>query len=370
MYDLSVVIPAWNRSALLHCLLESLFQAREAYKYGDTEVIVVDSSEGEEKERIRNSCKQFETIYLEGPDSVRKKRNKGIIEAKNPIIVFMDSDVTVAEDVLNLHIETYIESGDENLGGTFGVTEFVGEDSFFWKIVQYTTFVDSFSFAKRFPYQNWTIGNNVTFRKSVLQEIHMFEEAFPFKLGGDDLDMSYRVIKAGYKIKSVPSAVTFHSRETWNHVSAIKDRAKRWGSMEYYLSQRHPEIFIHFGPKTEWVLLVVFLLSGISSLATWNWNYIAGGILCIVLSFIGIFLMDAKLTGKKNIFLYGIAKWFEARYYFYHIVECLKHKSLDGFYKTMSFSYYQTKAMLVRERQKAWILIGAVFAGGLLASLL
>lgn len=38
MYDLSIVIPAWNRSALLNRLLESLFAARKAYKYGDTEV--------------------------------------------------------------------------------------------------------------------------------------------------------------------------------------------------------------------------------------------------------------------------------------------------------------------------------------------
>ena len=304
MYNLSIVIPAWNRSALLCQLLESLFQARKAYKYGDTEVIVVDSSEGAEKEKIIKGCEEFDAHYLEGPDSVRKKRNRGIIESRNPIIVFMDSDVTVGEDILNLHAETYMESEDERLGGTFGVTEFVGRDSFFWRIIQYTTFVDSFSFAKRFPYQNWTIGNNVTFRKSVLEEIHMFEEAFPFKLGGDDLDMSYRVTKAGYRIKSVPEAVTFHSRETWNHLSAIKDRTKRWGSMEYYLSRRHPEIFISFGPKAEWVLTVIFLLSGIVSLLTLNWKYIAGGMLCGGLAFLGIFLLDAKFTGKKNILLY------------------------------------------------------------------
>ena len=51
-------------------------------------------------------------------------------------------------------------------------------------------------------------------------------------------------------------------------------------------------------------------------------------------------------------------------------MECLKHKSLDGFYKTMSFSYDQTRAMLIRESRKAWILIGAVFISGILAALL
>lgn len=54
-----------------------------------------------------------------------------------------------------------------------------------------------------------TIGNNVSFKKSVLEEIGMFEENFPFKLGGDDLDMTYRVTKAGYMIGSAPNAVTY-----------------------------------------------------------------------------------------------------------------------------------------------------------------
>ena len=53
--NISVVIPTWNRSNLVDRLLESLMAARNRYKYGDTEVLIVDSSQGSEKEQIVNS---------------------------------------------------------------------------------------------------------------------------------------------------------------------------------------------------------------------------------------------------------------------------------------------------------------------------
>ncbi len=364
-YDLSIVIPTWNRSKLLDSLLKSLFAARKAYLYGETEVVIVDSSAGSEKENIQNSCNIYDARYMEGPDSVRKKRNMGIVASRFPIIVFFDSDVTVDEDILNLHVQTYIDSNDKQLGGTFGVTEFVGEDSFVWKIVLYSTFVDSFSFAKRFPYQSWTIGNNVSFRKSVLEEVNMFEEAFPFKLGGDDLDMSYRVTKAGYRIKSVPKAITWHSKETWSNIRAINDRSKRWGSMEYYLSRRHPEIFITSGLKTELLWTVIFIISLLFTIFFHTYRFILGDILFMFLSFMGIFFMDTKNSSKCNVIFYGLAKWFEARYYFFHIIEGIKNGTFDGVHKTMSFSYYQTRAMLIRESRKVWILLISLVLSGL-----
>ena len=57
--DLSIVIPTWNRSKLLDRLLQSLYIARKTYKYGKTEVLIVDSSQGEEKEMIQRSCEQY-----------------------------------------------------------------------------------------------------------------------------------------------------------------------------------------------------------------------------------------------------------------------------------------------------------------------
>ena len=47
--DFSIVIPTWNRSHLLDALLKSLYEERQRFTGGNTEVIVVDSSEDTEK---------------------------------------------------------------------------------------------------------------------------------------------------------------------------------------------------------------------------------------------------------------------------------------------------------------------------------
>ena len=233
-YDMSVVIPTFNRAYLLEKLLESLYADRENYKYGKTEVIVIDSSKGEELQKIKEACKRYDARYLEGTDSVRQKRNLGIRSARYPYIVFEDSDVVVDQDLFNYHAETYRKSTpEERVAGSFGLTVFTGEDNLVWKIIQYTTLTDSFSFAEKWPYQEWTIGNNVSFKKEVLEEVNLFEEAFPFKLGADDLDLSYRITHAGYRIKSQPKAVAYHSKDTWKKWKLVRERAKRWGRMEY-----------------------------------------------------------------------------------------------------------------------------------------
>ena len=220
-YNVSIVVPTWNRCELVDRLLKSLETARKAYRYGRTEVLIVDSSEGKEKENIEESCRKYHALYILGDDSVRKKRNKGICTAQYEFILFIDSDVTAEENLINNHMCTYIENESKHLGGTFGLTEFVGQDNLVWKIIQYSTFLDSFQFAKKFPYQNWTIGNNVMFRRDVLLEVGMFEENFPYKLGADDLEMTYRITHTGYLIRSAPEAVTYHSKDTWKKIRLL-----------------------------------------------------------------------------------------------------------------------------------------------------
>ena len=93
--DFSIVIPTWNRSELVEALLKSVYDERERYTAGSTEVLIVDSSTGDEKDSIISSCKKYDAIYVEGDDSVRKKRNKGIRLSKYDYILFIDSDVVV-----------------------------------------------------------------------------------------------------------------------------------------------------------------------------------------------------------------------------------------------------------------------------------
>lgn len=341
--DFSIIIPTWNRSELVDALLKSLFEERKDYLLGKTEVLIIDSSKDLEKEKIQESCTLYDAVYVEGDDSVRKKRNKGILLAQYDTILFIDSDVTVEKGLLNEYVEAYKNPYGVKLGGVLGYTEFVGEKTFWWKMLERTSLVDSFSFARRYPFHSWTIGNNVSFKKSVLEEIGMFEENFPFKLGGDDLDMTYRVTKAGYMIASAPNAVTYHSRKTWNNYRAVHDRAKRWGTMENFIVARHPELYKKIIPKNYVLEMIVFLFMIVLSIIMREWLPIMIAVMWIVVNWGIDYVLDVKKMGVCSPVCFFGARMIQFQYEFYRVMGSLKNRSLSAFYKGIIFNRFQIK---------------------------
>lgn len=354
--NFSIIIPTWNRTPLVEKLLKSLYEDRKNYTLGKTEVIIIDNSTGKEKAEIKSSVDKYDAIYIEGPESVRRKRNMGIDAAKYEYILFIDSDVVVKSGLIDTHAHTFLDNQEnKKLAGSFGLTEFVGEKSFWWKILELTTFIDSFSFAKQYPYVSWTIGNNVAFKKSVLLEIGKFEENLPYKLGGDDLDMTYRVTKAGYLIKTAPDAVTFHSRETWNNWKAISDRSRRWGSMEYYVMKRHPELVHRRLPMTgDIVLMMLFIFSIISVLKMSFVPILFWGIWCVILFFM-MYGLDVKRNGWKNPFLWSVAMMLQGKYRFHRLIMSIKKKDFSLAFKGQYFGIYHIRGDFRSNAEKTWL---------------
>ena len=355
--DFSIVIPTWNRSNLLHALLNSLFEERKRYMGGNTEVIVVDSSKDLEKEKIMASCYKYDAIYMEGDDSVRKKRNKGIKASQYDYILFIDSDVVVEKGLLDEYVKGYQNNRHVKLGGILGYTEFVGKKTFWWKILESTSLINSFSFARDYPFHSWTIGNNVSFKKSVLEEIGMFEENFPFKLGGDDLDMTYRVTKAGYMIGSAPNAITYHSRETWNSFKAIHNRAKRWGTMERIICNRHKELYKRVIPKNYVLITLALIVSALVSAISHNiLPVISVGALAIWDS-IWAYVKRVKSKGWCNPLYFYCAMGVQGIYELYRIKQSLKERSLGAFYCGQVFNRFQIKYGMNDDSARIWELL-------------
>ena len=360
--DFSIVIPTWNRKDCVREMLRTLYEDRQSYEFGATEVLIVDSSKGEEQESIKESCAMYDARYIDGVDSVRKKRNKGITEAQYDYIFFIDSDVWIEKGMLNEHAKVYMNSTKENLGGVFGVTEFYGKKSFRWNVIDYSNYTFAFGQAKKYPYASWTIGNNVSFVKQILLDIGMFEENLPFKLGGDDMDLSYRVVKSGHPIKCTPHAITHHSRETWDSGKALNDRTRRWGTMEYYNAKRHPEIVQRTLPNMSSLSLLSLMAMLVVMLFTGNALplLVEGAFLLGV--WVISFFCDANKSGKYNIFYYSLAKLISFQYQFYKFRECCRQKDFSVWNKELIFNDGHAKAEYTERSRKltlafCWFLI-------------
>lgn len=258
-YDsgISIVVPTENRAELTSNLLEALASSRANFAY-PSEVLIIDSSDAPDHAGIALACSKYEARLIDGPDNVRDKRNLGISNARYSVVLFLDSDCRPTPDLLMVH---WVRYTNERIGGVLGVMIFEGDETFAWRMMRDTSFVARFGFAERSDTTSWGPTANISFRKHVLDTVGTFDSSFPFKLGGDDLDLSYRVTQAGFTLVCEPQAIVYHSRKTWSSLQAVIGRVLRWGRMEYFLYAKHKDARVWSPPSFwGWALLVLTLL--------------------------------------------------------------------------------------------------------------
>lgn len=250
---ISMVIATKGRAKLLENLVVSINKAREKYE-GETEIIIVDDSNTEEAEQVKKMCMERDAVYYYFGPSVCGKRNFGARKAKFPIVLFLDSDCLVTEDILAEHAKCYAEN--EKTGAVCGLLEFVGEGGKFWDAVSKSQFVVCFDMAKWGKTVPWGTTANFSIRKDVFDKIDGFDENFPNKPGGEDVDFGLRIGKAGFEIAAEPKALVYHDKATWTPVKAMYRRCWYYGNADSYVMDKHPDRIIGQIPRR--TVLAVF----------------------------------------------------------------------------------------------------------------
>ncbi len=105
--NISVVIPTYNRYALLKRAIASVY----AQTYLPKEVIVVDDGSDDATSEIQKDFPNIIYIYQEN-SGVSSARNCGILAAKHEWITFLDSDDSWLEDKLQEQVDFHQKSGE------------------------------------------------------------------------------------------------------------------------------------------------------------------------------------------------------------------------------------------------------------------
>lgn len=288
---ISVVVPTRNRSALVAELLASLKTAGARFE-GSHEILLVDDSDPDEAATIEQLCLQYEARYLAGTASVRQKRNLGIEQAIHPVVLFVDSDCQASVDLFRQHARIHSEN-DPVVAGVVGITDFVGRDSWMWEVIRRTQFLNAFSFAARMESAPWATCTNTSYRRDVLRQLGGFDVSFPFRLGGDDVDLGIRLNAAGYRIRCNADALVTHTRDTWDSVLQVWRRALRWGRMDVHLYFRKHRDRLAVGlPKLSAVFVLMVLACVVRAILSRSPWTLAVPVLWLILAL----LFQAALT--------------------------------------------------------------------------
>ncbi|HMS41133.1 MAG TPA: glycosyltransferase [Pyrinomonadaceae bacterium] len=254
---ISVVTPTHGRNEMIVSLLKSLKTASEKVDL-PCEFLIIDSSENADSAFIKNICLEQGAVYVRHEvNNVRQKRNLGIEKAKYSVVLFIDSDCVAEPDLIKEHLETY----ENGVGGVIGLTKFVGESSRVWRLIEKTSVLDSFLYAQKQEFAPWGPTCNISYRKDILEQIGKFDTSFPFRLGGDDVDLGLRVTDSGNRIKCNSKAVVEHDKETWSSLTLIGKRLFRWGRMHHHLILKHNDRQMMDLPKTMSLFFLLFLVS-------------------------------------------------------------------------------------------------------------
>jgi GT2 family glycosyltransferase len=227
---LSVVVPTFNRARLLERLLRVL--DRCATLAGDVEVIVVDDGSTDDTEQVVGRWPHV--VYIRqanaGPATAR---NRGWHAARAPVVVFTDDD-TVPDETWLLDLQGAIEASPEVAG--FGGTIEPLVRGFLADFVQLERQVNHGVDDDRDV--RWLVTANAAFRREALKAVGGFDDRFP-RAAGEDVDLSFRLLDAGYCLRLVEGARVLHDHRTT--LRGLFRTYHRHGSAAYMLDRLHPQ---------------------------------------------------------------------------------------------------------------------------------
>ncbi|NYZ78893.1 glycosyltransferase family 2 protein [Candidatus Micrarchaeota archaeon] len=211
---ISVVVPTHNRAERLMATLESLLKQ----KFKNYEVIVVDDGSTDDTgKRVAALAKKSNMLryFKERQGGPAVARNLGIRKSKNEIVAFTDDDCLVPPDWLARLADAYGRFPEvAGVGGYLKPRDDELKRSLFaqleWVEAVCTYGVDM---EEKISGEEGVVGGtaNMSYRKSVLEEVGGFDENFPWA-AGEDVDLKIRIVGKGNKLLYTPVEVV-HNRE-------------------------------------------------------------------------------------------------------------------------------------------------------------
>lgn len=189
------------------------------------EVIVVDASQGR-LDSVKTEFSQVRWIPFESPAgvtvSIPHQRNVGIANATGEVIVFTDAGCRPRAGWLGM-LTAPVLAGEESVTAGLAVAPPGVRD-------HYALAVNSRRHAE---YVDEAPTINLAFTRAAFTAVGGFDEAFEY---GSDLDFTWRLVDAGFRIRMVPDAVVEHS---WGTARRQLRRAYRYGRAKARLYRKH-----------------------------------------------------------------------------------------------------------------------------------
>ncbi|MEK7543330.1 MAG: glycosyltransferase [Patescibacteria group bacterium] len=207
---ISIIIPNRNGAALLRKNLPSVIVAAKG-----AEIIVVDDASTDDSlNLLSNTFSSVRVVPKSHHDGYASTVNAGVKASQGDVVVLLNSDVRPEKAFLDPLVKRFDDPAvfavgclEKSAEGNATVLRGRGEAA--WKrgfFVHWRGEVDR-------PSTAWVAGGSGAFRKAIWEKLGGMDTIYdPFYW--EDIDLSYRALKAGYGLEFEPKSVVAHEHET------------------------------------------------------------------------------------------------------------------------------------------------------------
>lgn len=212
--NITIVIPNYNGEGLLEKNLPKLLMVLQNYKDGKTEIIIVDDGSTDKSieliSKLKLKISNLKLITNEKNLGFSSTVNKGVKEARGEIVILLNTDVFPEENFLEPLLAHF---KDERVFAVGCMDKSIEKDKIVLRGRGLGKWEKGFLVHKRGEVDKtdtlWVSGGSGAFRKSIWEKLGGLNELYnPFYW--EDIDLSYRALKSGYKILFEPKSVVIH----------------------------------------------------------------------------------------------------------------------------------------------------------------
>ncbi len=229
MKPVSIVIPSYNGRSLLEKNLPPLFRAIERYPFPVEVIVVDDASHDGSVEFLRERFPGVTVLANETNAGFAETMNRGIAAARHEIVLALNNDILVEEGLFNETVRRFADPAvfsvtpnivDPRRGESQSITRLKPGVCWFRAVnLQLTQLPDLFGEIPLF----FGSGGASFYDRNKLMQLGGFDAIFhPFYV--EDLDLSYRAWKSGWKCLFEPAVTVYH--ETSSTILSLHRKRK------------------------------------------------------------------------------------------------------------------------------------------------
>jgi len=210
--NISIVIPNYNGAKLLEKNLPKVLKAVNFYKRGKAEIIIVDDCSTDNSLDV---LKNKNLIILKNEKNLgfSSTVNRGVGKATGDVVILLNTDVYPQENFLEPLLKHF---GDENVFAVGCLDKSIEGEKIVERGRGLGEWRRGFLIHRRGEVDKtntlWVSCGSGAFRKSIWDKLGGLNELYnPFYW--EDIDLSYRALKSGYKIFFEPKSIVFHEHE-------------------------------------------------------------------------------------------------------------------------------------------------------------